>query len=83
MSDFVIAQIRTYVPIAVGFVLSLLVARGVIDEGTSAEATAAIASGLTAVLSGAYYFAVRALAERWPFFGSLLGVNIAPKYGEE
>jgi len=83
MSDFVIAQIRTYVPMGVGMLLSWLVAQGMLDEATSMEAVAAISAGLTAVLGGLYYFVVRMAAKRWPGVGVLLGYNKAPAYTEE
>ena len=76
MSDFVIAQIRTYVPLGVGAFLSWLAVYGI--ELVDFEGPAVIA--LTGLLSGLYYFAVRALAEKWPSVGILLGVNKAPEY---
>lgn len=82
MSDFVIGLIRTYVPIAVGFVISFLVANQWVDDETGAQVVAQISAGVTALLSAIYYTAIRLLAERWPWFGSLLGVNVAPKYNE-
>lgn len=82
MSDFLVSQIRTYVPIAVGFVIAFLVSNGVLDESTGQEATIAISTGLTAIASALYYFGVRLAAERWPWVGAFLGVNKAPTYGE-
>lgn len=67
----------------VGFLLSWLVTRGVIDEATSMEAAAAISAGLTALLGGLYYFVVRVLAEKWPSVGALLGYNKKPAYFED
>ena len=80
MSDFVIAQIRTYVPMLVGFLVTWLVAANILDPDTSVTFQAGRVSALTALLSGLYYFLVRLLAEKWPGVGILLGVNKAPEY---
>lgn len=80
MSDFVIAQIRTYVPMLVGAVVSWLVAVSVLDPASSASAQAGLTSFLTALFGGLYYFLVRWAAEKWPSVGILLGVNKAPEY---
>lgn len=80
MSDFVIAQIRTYVPMLVGFLVTWLVAANILDPDTSVTFQAGLVSALTALLSGLYYFLVRLLAEKWPGVGILLGVNKAPEY---
>jgi len=82
MSDFVIAQIRTYVPMAVGFVLSYLVTKGILDADTSQSAGVAISSGLTALLGAVYYFVVRFAAEKFPWVGVFLGYNKAPAYNK-
>jgi len=81
MNDYVIGHIRTYVPIAVGFVLTWLARELgiVIDENTEANLVLAVAGLVSAI----YYGAVRALAEKWPWIGSLLGKNKAPTYFEE
>lgn len=77
MSDFVIGLIRTYVPIAVGAAVSFLATKGfALDAETQAGAIVA----LTGLLQAGYYTGVRLLAERWGFFGVLLGVNKAPTY---
>ena len=76
MSDFIIAQIRTYVPMAVGAALAWLLQFGLDLYEVEAQATVLI----VAVLSALYYFAVRLLAEKWPSVGILLGYNKAPVY---
>lgn len=78
--NFIIAQIRTWVPIIVGAAISWLVAQGVLDEETASAASNAFVIGLTAVIQGVYYFTVRVLAERWAWVGYLLGYNKAPDY---
>ena len=77
MSDYLIGHIRTYVPIVVGAFIAWLTTKGieVTDAGMSG-----LVLGLTALLQGIYYGLVRALAEKWPVFGKLLGKNIAPSY---
>lgn len=82
MSDFIIAQIRTYTPMLVGFVVSWLVSVSLIDPATSAEAAAGLTAFFTALFGGVYYFLVRWLAEKWPSIGILLGYNKAPEYNE-
>jgi hypothetical protein len=79
MSDFVVGLIRTWVPIVVGAVVSWLVTLGVSFD---AATEAGLITGLTGLLIGVYYTVVRLLAEKWPWFGYLLGVNKAPSYYE-
>ena len=76
MSNFLIAQIRTYVPMAVGAALTWLLNYGL--DITSVEGEAVMV--MTAALSAIYYFLVRWGAEKWPQLGILLGVNKAPEY---
>ena len=80
MSDFIISQIRTYVPMLAGMVIAWLAAQGILDEETSKAALINMTALLTALFSGLYYFIVRLLAEWKPFFGYFLGVNKAPEY---
>ena len=82
-SDWVISQIRTYVPMIVGAVISWLVVQGIVDEQTGQNLLVAWTSALTAAFGALYYFLVRLLAEWKPWFGVLLGVNKAPAYNEE
>lgn len=76
MSDFVIAQIRTYVPMAVGAFLAWVAVYGF----NLVEIESELVTVLTFVLSAIYYFLVRWAAEKWPSVGVLLGVNKAPEY---
>ena len=72
MSDFIVSLIRTWVPLAVGY----LIAWGVLPADLSESATLALA----AIVTGAYYAIVRALERRWPVVGWLLGTAKAPTY---
>lgn len=76
--DQLISIIRTSVPLGVGLVVTFLATELgiVLDEATSAQAAAVAVT----VVSGAYYAAVRALEERWPVAGTLLGSSRAPHY---
>ena len=77
MNDYLVGHIRTYTPVLVGLLLTLLGdALGVDIDSTEAAMTA------TAAVAAVYYTVVRALAEKWPTFGILLGVNKAPEYGQ-
>lgn len=78
MNDYVLSLVRTWVPIAVGSVLSYLAVRlGVgVDEDVSNQITV----GVTALVVAGYYALVRALEVRWPWFGKLLGAKRAPAY---
>lgn len=82
MSDFVIGQIRTWVPIGVGALIGLLVSSGVLDPDAAAETQASLVVGITAMCQGVYYTLVRVLAERWGWIGALLGYNKKPAYNE-
>jgi hypothetical protein len=80
LGDNVISLIRTYVPMAVGFALSLFVSHGLnVDPSLKITLTALITSGLSA----AWYTLVRLLESMWPGFGWLLGVAKTPAYGTE
>jgi len=83
MSDFLIAQIRTYTPIFAGVVVSWLVTQGILDEETSKAVLINVTAALTGIFGGLYYFIVRVLAEWKPGFGVLLGYNKAPEYNKE
>jgi hypothetical protein len=78
MSDFIIAQIRTYVPMLVGAFISWLA----VFQLDLIDVEAELVTVITALLSALYYFLVRWGAEHFPWLGVLLGVNIAPKYDE-
>ncbi len=66
--------IRTVVPMLVGFILSLPVAKAL--GITNDQATAL----LTAILGALYYAAVALLEKKWPALGILLGKVGAPVY---
>lgn len=80
MNNFVISQIRTYVPILVGALLSRLAMLGI--EVSAGEA-AALATFLNALFSSAYYLAVRLLEEKFPKLGWLLGSPAKPQYVDD
>lgn len=80
MSDFVVSLIRTWTPIAVGAVVSWLVAAQVLDPDAAAGAEEGLIIAGTAIIQGAYYLIVRGLAAKWPSLGVLLGVNRSPNY---
>lgn len=79
MTDYITSLIRTWVPVAVGAVLSWLAANLgiVVDEGTQAGFIAAS----TGILTGLYYAIVRLAEKRWPSAGVLLGRTATPTYG--
>lgn len=83
MSDFIIAQIRTYIPMLVGAVVAWLVAQGVLDESTSQEVLTTWTAALTALIGAVYYFLIRVLASKWGWFGYLLGYNVKPEYPKQ
>jgi hypothetical protein len=77
VNDYVISLIRTYVPLAVGVLVSWLAARGLdLDPATSAG----LIAGLTGLLAGVYYTVVRLAEAKWPFLGLLLGHAAKPQY---
>lgn len=81
MSDFVVSLIRTWVPYAVGAVITFLAAKlgVVIDEETSANATLTMVGIVTAT----YYAVARMLEQKWPVLGRILlsgGLAAAPVY---
>lgn len=74
VSDLAVSIIRTVVPAVVAFAAAQLLRLGVeLDAATAATLA-------TAVLTGVYYAAVRALEARWPRAGWLLGYPLAPTY---
>jgi hypothetical protein len=70
---------RTFVPSAVGGVLGWLALHGITIEGLSAEQ---ISYGATVLGAGVYYGLFRALEQRFPALGLLLGSTKAPTYKE-
>jgi hypothetical protein len=80
MSDWVIRQIRTYVPLAIGAFLTWA-ARRTGFAGFEDLATELIPA-VVAVVSAVYYFVVSWAAEKFPSVGVLLGYNVKPKYND-
>ncbi|MGH1563022.1 hypothetical protein [Mumia sp. DW29H23] len=78
MSDLIPSLIRTYVPLAVGWLVGLLAAVR-IDVSTSGQL--ALASLLGGVAALGYYLAARWLTTRVPSLSWLLGTPTAPTYG--
>lgn len=76
--DLVASVVRTAVPAAVGFVLTLLGRKlgVVIDDATSTSLTAA----LVVIVGTVYYAVVRLLEARWKWLGVLLGFTVQPTY---
>ena len=71
--DFVLSQIRTYVPSGVGALITWLSLRGV--EVTSDQRLALITFG-TALITGLYYTGARLIESKWPRVGGwLLGTS--------
>lgn len=79
--DKLAALIRTYVPVGVGVVLTLLARKYgvVIDDSISTSLT----TGLAGLVSAVYYAVVRVLEAKFPRLGWLLGFAVAPTYGEQ
>lgn len=77
--DAIASVLRTYVPIGVGFVLTLLARKYdvVIDDTVSTSLT----TGLAALVAAVYYALVRLLEAKVPQLGWLLGFAVTPKYG--
>lgn len=76
MNDFVTSQIRTYVPLLVGWVLTRLAEFGFVDIDREAVIGASVV-----VVSAIWYGLFRMLeAKVNPRFGWLLGVAKAPEY---
>ncbi|MDJ0338276.1 hypothetical protein [Cryobacterium sp. PH31-O1] len=77
MSNFFIAIIRTFVPIAVGAVVGWLASVGLeLDPEVQAQAVL----GISTLAASLYYLGVAALAAKVPAFGWLLGVARNPVY---
>lgn len=75
--NYVPSLIRTYTPIGVGLVAGWLATRGLHLDPPAQAAVTAVA---TAVISAAYYAAVRALEVKFPALGLLLGKRAQPVY---
>ncbi len=77
MSNFVIAVIRTVVPIIVGHILAFLVSIGV---SLPPDVGATLTLSLGTLLASLYYVGVAWLERKWSWFGWLLGVARNPVY---
>lgn len=76
--DYLVAQIRTYVPSGVGALISWLALRGVeVDTDTQLL----LVTGGTALATAGYYTSASAIQHKWPAAGRyLLGSSKAPTY---
>ena len=77
MSNFIIAVIRTVIPILVGWAVGLLAA---INIPVEPEVQAGLVVSLSALTASLYFIGVAWLARRWSWFGWLLGVARNPVY---
>ncbi|MFD9950490.1 hypothetical protein ACFWYW_33575 [Nonomuraea sp. NPDC059023] len=68
---------RTVVPSLVGGALGWLALRGITVDGITAEQ---ISAGAVVLGTGLYYGVFRALEQRWPALGILLGSTKSPTY---
>lgn len=78
LHDYLTSNIRTYVPIGAGFLISFLASKGVeLDPDTRTLVTAA----MTALAIGLYYSLARLIEMKWPSAGRwLLGSTKQPQY---
>lgn len=75
MSNLVPSLIRTYVPLAVGYLVAYLTTLGVpIDDDTRGH----LVLGLGAVVSALYYTLARVLERKFPQLTFLLGSPVQP-----
>lgn len=78
VQDYVIAQVRTYVPSGVGALATWLLSLG-IDVG--AQAQVGLVTFGTALITGVYFTTASAIQRKWPIAGRfLLGSSKAPTY---
>jgi len=77
MSNFIIAIVRTVIPIIVGWAVGLL---ATINIPIDADIQAALIVSLSTLTASLYYVTVAALERRWQPFGWLLGVARHPVY---
>ncbi|MFI6813293.1 hypothetical protein ACIBG7_12815 [Nonomuraea sp. NPDC050328] len=68
---------RTVVPSLVGGALGWLALRGITIDGVTADQ---ISAGAVVLGTGLYYGLFRALEQRWPALGVLLGSTRQPSY---
>lgn len=77
MSDLVVGFIRTTVPAIVGAILAWLATIGLEID---AESSTALITGLTALITSAYWLVVRLISKKLPWVESLLGHTKTPNY---
>lgn len=78
MRDTITSFIRTYVPIAVGALISLLTS---INIDVDAQTQTALIVALTGLIQAAYYALARLIEKKYPFIGRiLLGSSKQPTY---
>lgn len=77
MSDFLVSQIRTHVPVLVGTLISFLTTLGL---DLDVETQAGLIAGLTGVIISLYYLIVRLIEKKFPKVGILLGSTKTPNY---
>lgn len=75
MNPFVASLIRTIVPVVAGAVISWL---ALVNLNIDTEGQTALASLLTALLTGGYYIVVRLIETKVPQVGWLLGLAKTP-----
>lgn len=77
MSDYLVSLVRTFVPVIVGYLISVLAGVGVDVDPTALEVV------VTGLVVGGYYAIARALEATHPWFGVLLGWKATPTYSKE
>lgn len=77
MNALVLSLIRTWVPVAVGAVLSWLITLGITIP---TDERYGFTTALTALVIGVYYAIVRVLETKFPQIGILLGAIAEPAY---
>jgi hypothetical protein len=81
VNDFVVSLIRTYVPLAVGYLVAWLASTFniVIPD----DASQGLVLFVGAVLTAVYYLVARGVEAAWPGLGKILvglGIGKAPQY---
>lgn len=77
MSQYIVSVIRTWVPIAIGWLIGQLFVVGVVLDDDSSEK---LKTAVTALVIALYYAAVRWLETKFPNMGVLLGYIRQPVY---
>lgn len=77
MSQYLVSVIRTWVPIAIGWLISQLLVLGVVLDPDSSEL---LQTGVTALVIALYYAVARWLETKFPNAGVLLGFIRQPIY---